>query len=263
MVGMDKKMGIVVVCVACLSSLTMQAQGVKMQYSEVKSVTLDSIPNASLPHEVVTPNVSDAKLPVMGNGVEGLEYETSRPSLGGFPVLSGSSYYSETKDEAPLKIAPNAIPHYTLPSTNIGPIAAYSFSTEVPGLMDKRAAMFVYQQDLGRFSFSPYVGVEQVNTGAYRLGYFNKATFGGNMSYQVNDWLKVGFYGQYVPTKINDMRSVIMSPFMPKSAYGGFVEVMFNQHWGVGAKMGREFAPQKNGKWGWKNTTEFYPIYKK
>lgn len=80
------------------------------------------------------------------------------------------------------------------------------------------------------------------------------------MAYQVNDWLTVGFYGQYVPTKTSDPRSVIMSPFNPKSSYGGFMEVMFNQHWGIGAKMGREFAPQKNGKWGWKNTTEVYPI---
>lgn len=243
MVGMEKNMGIVVAYVACFCPLALQAQ-------EVKSVSLDTIPKSSLPTEMMAPNLSN-DMPV------------SRPTLGGFLVLSGSSYYSETKDETPLKIAPDAIPHYTLPSANIGPIAAYSFMTEVPGLMDKRAAMFVYQQDIGRFTFSPYVGVEQVNTGAYRLGYFNKATFGGNMSYQVNDWLRVGFYGQYVPTKTTDMRSVIMSPFMPKSAYGGFVEVMFNQHWGVGAKMGREFAPQKNGKWGWKNTTEFYPIYKK
>ena len=243
MVGMEKNIGIVVAYVACICPLALQAQ-------EVKSVSLDTIPKASLPTEMMAPNLLS-------------DESVSRPILGGFPVLSGSSYYSETKDETPLKIAPDAIPHYTLPSANIGPIAAYSFMTEVPGLMDKRAAMFVYKQDIGRFTFSPYVGVEQVNTGAYRLGYFNKATFGGNMSYQVNDWLRVGFYGQYVPTKTNDMRSVIMSPFMPKSAYGGFVEVMFNQHWGVGAKMGREFAPQKNGKWGWKNTTEFYPIYKK
>lgn len=243
MVGMEKNIGIVVAYVACICPLALQAQ-------EVKSVSLDTIPKASLPTEMIAPIFSNNE-PI------------SHPTLGGFPVLSGSSYYSETKDETPLKIAPDAIPHYTLPSANIGPIAAYSFMTEVPGLMDKRAAMFVYKQDIGRFTFSPYVGVEQVNTGAYRLGYFNKATFGGNMSYQVNDWLRVGFYGQYVPTKTNDMRSVIMSPFMPKSAYGGFVEVMFNQHWGVGAKMGREFAPQKNGKWGWKNTTEFYPIYKK
>ena len=243
MVGMEKNIGIVVAYVACICPLTLQAQ-------EVKCVSLDTIPKASLPTEMMAPNLLS-------------DESVSRPILGGFPVLSGSSYYSETKDETPLKIAPDAIPHYTLPSANIGPIAAYSFMTEVPGLMDKRAAMFVYKQDIGRFTFSPYVGVEQVNTGAYRLGYFNKATFGGNMSYQVNDWLRVGFYGQYVPTKTNDMRSVIMSPFMPKSAYGGFVEVMFNQHWGVGAKMGREFAPQKNGKWGWKNTTEFYPIYKK
>ena len=243
MVGMEKNIGIVVVCVTCICPLALQAQ-------EVKSVSLDTIPKSSLLTEMIAPNLSN-DMPV------------SRPTLGGFPVLSGSSYYSETKDETPLKIAPDAIPHYTLPSANIGPIAAYSFMTEVPGLMDKRAAMFVYQQDIGRFTFSPYVGVEQVNTGAYRLGYFNKATFGGNMSYQVNDWLRVGFYGQYVPTKTTDMRGVIISPFMPKSAYGGFVEVMFNQHWGVGAKMGREFAPQKNGKWGWKNTTEFYPIYKK
>ena len=243
MVGMEKNIGIVVAYVACICPLALQAQ-------EVKSVSLDTIPKASLPTEMIAPIFSNNE-PI------------SHPTLGGFPVLSGCSYYSETKDETPLKIAPGAIPHYTLPSANIGPIAAYSFMTEVPGLMDKRAAMFVYKQDIGRFTFSPYVGVEQVNTGAYRLGYFNKATFGGNMSYQVNDWLRVGFYGQYVPTKTNDMRSVIMSPFMPKSAYGGFVEVMFNQHWGVGAKMGREFAPQKNGKWGWKNTTEFYPIYKK
>lgn len=240
---METKIGIFMVCVACICPLVLQAQ-------EVKSVSLDTIPKASLPTEFMSPNLSN-DMPV------------SRPSLGGFPVVSVSSYYSEIKDEVPLKIAPNAIPHYTLPSMNIGPISAYSFRTEVPGLMDKQAAMFVYHQDLGRFSFSPYVGVEQVNTGAYRLGYFNKATFGGNMSYQVNDWLRVGFYGQYVPTNTSDVRSVIMSPFMPKSAYGGFLEVMFNEHWGVGAKMGREFAPQKNGKWGWKNTTEFYPIFKK
>ena len=234
---MEKKIRIAIVFVVCLCALPLQAQ-------EVKSISLDTIPKASLPLEVMTPNIS-------------------RPTLGGFPVLSGSSYYSESKDETALKIAPNAIPHYTLPSVNIGPLAAYSFSTEVPGVMDKQMVMLVYHQDLGRFAFSPYVGVQQVNTGAYRLGLFNQATFGGNISYQVNDWLRVGFYGQYVPTKTSDMRSIIMSPFMPKSAYGGFLEVMFNQHWGVGAKMGREYAPQKNGKWGWKNTTEFYPIYKK
>lgn len=234
---MGKKIRIAIASVACLCAFSLQAQ-------EVKSISLDTIPKTSLPQEVMTPNIS-------------------RPTLGGFPVLSESSYYSEFKDEVTLKIAPNAIPHYTLPSVNIGPLAAYSFSTEVPGLMDKQTVMFVYHQDLGRFAFSPYVGVQQVNMGAYRLGHFNKATFGGNLSYQVNDWLRVGFYGQYVPTNTSDVRSVIMFPFMPKSAYGGFLEVMFNQHWGVGAKMGREFAPQKNGKWGWKNTTEIYPIYKK
>lgn len=95
------------------------------------------------------------------------------------------------------------------------------------------------------------------------MGNLTKASFGGRMAYQVNDWLTVGFYGQYVPTKTSDSRSVIMSPFNPKSSYGGFMEVMFNQHWGIGAKMGREFAPQKNGKWGWKNTTEVYPIFRK
>ena len=235
--GKKIRIRIAIASVACLCAFPLQAQ-------EVKSISLDTIPKTSLPQEVMTPNIS-------------------RPTLGGFPVLSGSSYYSESKDEVTLKIAPNAIPHYTLPSVNIGPLAAYSFRTEVPGLMDKQTVMFVYHQDLGRFAFSPYVGVQQVNMGAYRLGYFNKATFGGNLSYQVNDWLRVGFYGQYVPTNTSDVRSVIMSPFMPKSAYGGFLEVMFNQHWGVGAKMGREFAPQKNGKWGWKNTTEIYPIYKK
>ena len=239
-------MKIMMVWLACIFSMAMQAQEVKIQQAEIKNVTLDSVPKASLSGNVVLPNVLE---------------ENARPSLGGFPVLSGSSYYSESKDEVPLRIAPNAIPHYTVPT--IGAIGAYSFSTEVPGLMSKQAAMAFYRQDIGRFSFSPYVGIEKINTGVYHMGHFNKAMFGGKMSYQVTDWLRVGFYGQYVPTKTTDMRSIVMSPFMPKSAYGGFMEIMFNEHWGVGAKMGREFAPQKNGKWGWKNTTEFYPIYKK
>jgi len=239
----------VLVLVACFYSWNMQAQ-------EVKMVSLDTIPSASLPKE---------DLP--------LEYshpiDDSHPTLGGFPVLQGNSYYAEPKepwaseDGTPLKIAPNAIPHYSVPSSNLGPFAAYSYGVEVPGLMNKQAAGLAYQQNLGRFAFSPYVGIDKVNTDVYGFGNLTKASFGGTMSYQVNDWLRVGLYGRYVPTTTSDPRSVLISPFNPKSNYGGFVEVMFNQHWGVGAKMGREFAPQKNGKWGWKNTTEFYPIYKK
>ena len=71
-----------------------------------------------------------------------------------------------------------------------------------------------------------------MNTGVYGFGNLTKASFGGIMSYQVNDWLKVGLYGQYVPTNTKIPQSVIMSPFLPKNAYGGFVEVMFNQHGG-------------------------------
>ena len=228
---------------ACFCTLVMQAQ-------EVKSVSLDSIPKASLPKE-------------------GMSLEYSRPSLGGFPVFQGKSYYSESN--APwmseegkfLEIAPNAIPHISLLSPNLGTIAVYSSGIEVPGLMNRQTAGVVYQQNFGRFVFSPYVGIEKINTGVYGFGNLTKASFGGRMAYQVNDWLTVGFYGQYVPTKTSDPRSVIMSPFNPKSSYGGFMEVMFNQHWGRGAKMGREFAPQKNGKWGWKNTTEVYPIFRK
>lgn len=108
----------------------------------------------------------------------------------------------------------------------------------------------MYRQDMGRFAFSPYVGMSKMNTGVYGMGNLTKATFGSTLSYHVNDWLTVGLYGQYVPTNTTDPRSVIMSPFMPKSSYGGFIEVMFNRHWGIGARMGREFAPQKNGKWG-------------
>lgn len=78
--------------VACFCPLVMQAQ-------EVKSVSLDSIPKASLPKE-------------------GMSLEYSRPSLGGFPVLQGKSYYSEpnapwmSEEGKPLEIAPNAIPHF-------------------------------------------------------------------------------------------------------------------------------------------------------
>lgn len=235
--------------VACGYVLAMQAQ-------EVKTVSLDTIPSASLPKE----NLS-------------LDYahptEYNHHSLGGFPVLQGNPYYAEPKepwmaeDGIPLKIAPNAIPHYTAPSSNLGFFAAYSYGIEVPGLMNKQSAGVSYQQDFGQFVFSPYIGIDKVNTGVYGFGNLTKASFGGTMSYQVNDWLKVGLYGQYVPTNTKMPQSVIMSPFLPKNAYGGFVEVMFNQHWGVGAKMGREFAPQKNGKWGWKNTTEVYPIFRK
>jgi|GEM_PF-369302 len=245
----------ILVVVAGFCPLTMQAQ-------EVKSVSLDSIPKASLPKEEMSLEYSqptDYSLPM----------EYARPSLGGFPVLQGNPYYSESKepwmseDGSPLKIAPDAIPHYVVPTSSFGPFAAYSSSLEVPGLMNKQSAGLVYQQNVGRFVFSPYIGIDKVNTGVYGFGNLTKASFGGTMSYQVNDWLTVGLYGQYVPTKTSDPRSVIISPFNPKSNYGGFVEVMFNQHWGVGAKMGREFAPQKNGKWGWKNTTEIYPIYRK
>ncbi len=227
---------------ACSYCFTMQAQ-------EVKNVTLDTIPSTSLPKE---------ELPV-----------PSRPVLGGFPVLQVNTYYSEPKepwlseDGTPLQISPNALPHFPTPQVNLLPISAYSSSLEVPGLINKQSARVVYHQDLGHFVFSPYVGMEKVNTGMYGFGNLTKASFGGTMSYHVNDWLTVGLYGQYVPTKTSDPRCVIISPFMPKNSYGGFVEVMFNQHWGVGARMGREFAPQKNGKWGWKNTTEIYPIYKK
>lgn len=228
---------------ACFWTLVMQAQ-------EVKSVSLDSIPKASLPKE-------------------GMSLEYSRPSLGGFPVLQGKSYYSESnapwmsEEGKTLEIAPNAIPHISLLSPNLGTMAVYSSDIEVPGLMNRQTAGVVYQQNFGRFVFSPYVGIEKINTGVYGFGNLTKASFGGRMAYQVNDWLTVGFYGQYVPTKTSDPRSVIMSPFNPRSSYGGFMEVMFTQHWGIGAKMGREFAPQKNGKWGWKNTTEVYPIFRK
>lgn len=114
---MEKKIGTIVAGIACICPLTLQAQ-------EVKSVSLDTIPESALPIEMMSPNISVTQ-PVLENGTDDWVHETSRPTLGGFPVLSGSSYYSETKDEIPLKIAPNAIPHYTSPSMNIGPISAY------------------------------------------------------------------------------------------------------------------------------------------
>ena len=245
----EKRRIFILTVMACFCTLVMQAQ-------EVKSVSLDSIPKASLPKEGMSFK-------------EGMSLEYSRPSLGGFPVLQGKSYYSESnapwmsEEGKPLEIAPNAIPHISLPSPNLGAMAVYSSGIEVPGLMNRQTAGVVYQQNFGRFVFSPYVGIEKINTGVYGFGNLTKASFGGRMAYQVNDWLTVGFYGQYVPTKTSDPRSVIMSPFNPKSSYGGFMEVMFNQHWGIGAKMGREFAPQKNGTWGWTNTTEVYPIFRK
>lgn len=208
----EKRRLFILAVVACSCPLVMQAQ-------EVKSVSLDSIPKASLPKE-------------------GMSLEYSRPSLGGFPVLQGKSYYSESnapwmsEEGKTLEIAPNAIPHFSLPSPNLGTMVVYSSGIEVPGLMNKQTAGVVYQQNFGRFVFSPYVGIEKINTGVYGFGNLTKASFGGRMAYQVNDWLTVGFYGQYVPTKTSDPRSVIMSPFNPKSNYGGFMEVMFNQHWG-------------------------------
>ncbi len=246
-----RKMKMIIGVVACVCPLVTQAQ-------EVKN---DSLPSWEVSSEIskgVSPVVSEEMPLLLPQGVE-----TSRPMLGGFPVLMGGSYYSESKDETPLKIAPNAMPHWQVPSMPLESFTAYHSGAEMPGLMDRQTAGLMYRQDLGRFAFSPYVGMEKVNTGVYGFGNLTKATFGSTMSYQVNDWLTVGLYGQYVPTKTSDPRSVIMSPFMPRSNYGGFVEVMFNRHWGVGAKMGREFAPQKNGKWGWKNTTDIYPIYKK
>lgn len=66
----EKRRLFILAVMACSCPLVMQAQ-------EVKSVSLDSIPKASLPKE-------------------GMSLEYSRPSLGGFPVLQGKSYYSES-----------------------------------------------------------------------------------------------------------------------------------------------------------------------
>lgn len=171
----EKRRIFILAVVACFCTLVMQAQ-------EVKSVSLDSFPKASLPKE-------------------GMSLEYSRLSLGGFPVLQGKSYYSESnapwmsEEGKPLEIAPNAIPHISLPSPNLGAMAVYSSGIEVPGLMDNQTAGVVYQQNFGRFVFSPYVGIEKINTGVYGFGNLTKASFGGRMAYQVNDWLTVGFYG--------------------------------------------------------------------
>lgn len=111
--------------VACLCPWAMQAQGVKSLRSEplkadVKTISLDTISNVPLPEE---------------------EYVPSRPTLGGFPVLQGSSYYSESKepwigeDGKPLRISPNAIPHYETPTMQLGGLSAYSAGVDVPGVM--------------------------------------------------------------------------------------------------------------------------------
>lgn len=129
----EKRRIFILAVVACFCTLVMQAQ-------EVKSVSLDSIPKASLPKE-------------------GMSLEYSRPSLGGFPVLQGKSYYSESnapwmsEEGRPLEIAPNAIPHISLPSPNLGTMAVYSSGIEVPGLMNRQTAGVVYQQNFGRFCF--------------------------------------------------------------------------------------------------------------
>ena len=233
------------IILACFSVMGMQAQEIKTVKAEVSDdfPTLES----SLDFEDVS----------------------SRPMLGGFPVLQDRSYYSEkqepwmSEDGKPLRISPNAIPKYENPQLGLYRLEAYYAGSEVPGLMNKQSSGFMYRQNIGRFTFSPYLGMEKMNTGVYGFGNLTKATFGSTMSYQVNDWLTVGLYGQFVPMNTGYPQSIIMSPFMPKSNYGGFIEMMFNRHWGVGAKMGREFAPQKNGKWGWKNTMDIYPIYKK
>lgn len=129
----EKRRIFILAVVACFCTLVMQAQ-------EVKSVSLDSIPKASLPKE-------------------GMSLEYSRPSLDGFPVLQGKSYYSESnapwmsEEGKPLEIAPNAIPHISLPSPNLGTVAVYSSGIEVPGLMNGQTAGVVYQQNFGRFCF--------------------------------------------------------------------------------------------------------------
>lgn len=55
---MEKKIGKVAALAFCLCPLALQAQKVKMRHSEVKSVSLDTIPKASLPKEVMSPNIS-------------------------------------------------------------------------------------------------------------------------------------------------------------------------------------------------------------
>ena len=147
----EKRRIFILTVMACFCTLVMQAQ-------EVKSVSLDSIPKASLPKEGMSFK-------------EGMSLEYSRPSLGGFPVLQGKSYYSESnapwmsEEGKSLEIAPNAIPHISLPFPNLGTMAVYSSGIEVPGLMDSQTAGVVYQQNFGRFVFSPYVGIEKINTG--------------------------------------------------------------------------------------------------
>ncbi len=105
------------------------------------------------------------------------------PSLGGFPVLQGKSYYSESN--APWMSEKGKTfgdcaecdTSYFSSFPNLGTMAVYSSGIEVPGLMNKQTAGVVYQQNFGRFVFSPYVGIEKINTGVYGFGQSHQSFF--------------------------------------------------------------------------------------
>ena len=82
-----RKTTMIIGVVACACPLLTQAQ-------EVKNDSLLSREVSSEISNGVSPVVSEEMPWSLPQGVE-----TSRPMLGGFPVLTGGSYYSESKDD--------------------------------------------------------------------------------------------------------------------------------------------------------------------
>lgn len=239
--------------------------GANVRAQEVNTELQDSAVSKVQPTDLL-PEVKPSLVPQPGtvtrsNIASSLDLKLSDPLSNG---TSAGSAGAESAKPVSMKIGENALPDFSSSSTWLPKgVKVYGDDWQLPGLMSQRTATFAYEKEWGRLQLMPYTSVSKLGTGVYGIGGVNRMALGGQMKYHVNDWLTVGLYGQYVPVSTTDMRSMMMAPFTPKSNYGGFVEVMFNQHWGIGARVGREFAPSRNGKWEWKNTTDFYPIYKK
>lgn len=188
----------------------------------------------------------------------------SSPSLSSFGFDPCKDYsldekYGAGNMQERLSISPNALPQFSPQSDFVVPaFSAYRISDQVTEGMDRQTAMFAYRIDVGNLSIMPYAHYDMVNAGF--MGHYTKMGVGSRMAYEVNDWLTVGMFGQYVP---KNSQSIMVAPFDPKTNYGGFVEVMFNQHWGVGYQVSRDYVLQRNGKWKWQTSHALYPVHRK
>lgn len=119
----------------------------------------------------------------------------------------------------------------------------------LPGLMDARNVCLMRNYTTGRFDFTAGTALSKINS-AWGFSQ-NNFSVDGMVRYQVNDRIKIGFYGQYAPTA--DRITPLFYPICPTHQYGMRLDLKLNEHWSIFVKRGLQFNPMRR-KWEW--TTE-------